>query len=211
MDPEAIHIASPLQVSEEKTGIINKLPGPKKPSILILILVIIALIALATIIYFVNQINRLKVETTDLPQPQSEESTNQANNEDRTGWKNYNLKSCGKLLPDPQISFSIPSFWKSSIEEKDYIAQHIINGNDGEKLTITCGDGLGGGCDDWGEIVLGDKSLPVCPGKENGIIYKSNISGSSNDIGFELDVQYPDTEEAENTINQILSTFTFSD
>ncbi len=209
MDPEAIHIVSPQQAPEEKTGIINKLPSPKKPNLLIIFLVVIALIALATILYFANQINKLRKETTQTSQLQSEEPTNQTTNEDKAGWKTYNVESCGKLLPDPQISLSVPSSWKSSFSEKDYVAQHIINGSGGEKLTITCGDGLGGGCDNWGEIVLGGKTFPACMGEEAGIIYKSQISGKSNGIGFELDIQYPNTEDAENIIDQILSTFQF--
>lgn len=112
--------------------------------------------------------------------------------EHQTDWGVYNVKSCGKLLLDPQISFSIPPSWEVSFSEKDYVAQYIITGKDGEKLTLTCGDGLGGGCDNWGEIKLGDKTFPACPWERDGVIHISNIGGSSNTIGFDLHVEYPE-------------------
>lgn len=109
MQPDAIHIASPQPVPEEKSGPLNKLPKPKKPSPLVLFLLLIAVIAVIAIYYFSSQINKLEQQTTQVP---AADSTNE--------WKKYTATDVGFIIRYPDNWFFE--------ENKDFQQPRVVPG-----------------------------------------------------------------------------------
>jgi len=125
----------------------------------------------------------------------------------------YNF--CGSSHPKTSFSFVPPEGWKLTKPEGSPIFQkyRISNPSDTQQLSITCGDGFGGGgCNshDFETFIEGNK-IPSCTSfdKKTGLagVNLMYFSKNSNDeVGFSI------TGSLEKRyLDQILSTFHFLD
>jgi len=164
-------------------------------------------ILIVLIISLIAGIGYLVLNATSPPFPQPTLAP-ESNEKSTTSWKNQQIENCGHLIPKTYISFSIPSNWNVSTEESDYWAKHTFGGTS-EQITIACGDGLGGGCDEIfkKEIKLGNETKTACLGEENDIMYLSQLGGFAGAVGFTIEATYANSENSKKLINQILSTF----
>jgi len=128
-------------------------------------------------------------------------------------WKTYTSDYCGTSNPKTKFSISIPSNWNSTVQEDKIWAKHSLSGEKGEKFTVICGIGFGGGCDpkDKKEIKIGNKTQLGCYGEQEGRVYLSQVGAQAGEVGVTIEADFPNDEESKEILNKILSTFRFID
>lgn len=165
-----------------------------------------------------------RLGTGSLPQPEtaSTESGLKAN------WKTYTYNKC-EIPPPVSLSFSyqIPSSWKEAVSTNEDYSSMSTYSYIGPGLTfrISCGVGFGGAgpaCGDEGEFIqdkfeVNGKIVSGCLEtykKTNTLIlrwtYAEPDVGNENKPQFEFSAEGKDTPENRQLINQILSTFKFT-